>query len=180
LWLIFLAFTSGLGANPVEKVIHITGDWALNFMILTLTITPLCRITGWSWPAGLRRATGLFCFFYAVLHLLIYIVLDQGLSWELIVADIVKHKRIAAGFAGLVLLLPPAVTSTAGMVRRLGRKRWKLIQSTVYVAAICSVVHYLWLVKKDISRPLIYTAVLAVLLGYRLFVYALEKTGNRS
>lgn len=180
LWLMFLVFTSGLGANPVEKVIHTTGDWALNFMMLTLTITPLCRITGWSWPAGLRRTAGLFCFFYAIIHFFTYIILDQGLSWEFIAADVVKYKRIAVGFASLLLLIPAAVTSTAGMVRRLGQKRWKTIQSTVYAAAVCSVVHYLWLVKIDMIRPLIYAAVLAVLLGYRLFVYVLEKTANRS
>lgn len=173
--LISLAFTSGLGANPVEKIIHTTGDWALNFLILTLTITPLCRLTGWSWPAGLRRTSGLFCFFYAVIHFFTYIILDQGLSWEFIVADVVEHKRISVGFASLMFLIPPAVTSTDGMIRRLGWKRWKTIQSTVYGAAVCGVVHYLWLVKRDMRRPLIYAAVLAILLGYRLVAHALKQ-----
>ena len=122
LWLISLAFTSGLGANPVEKIIHTTGDWALNFLILTLTITPLCRLTGWSWPVGLRRTAGLFCFFYAVIHFFIYIILDQGFSWKFIVDDVVKHKRIAVGFASLMFLVPPAVTSMASMARRLGQE----------------------------------------------------------
>jgi methionine sulfoxide reductase heme-binding subunit len=175
LWLTFLAFTSGLGANPVEKILHTTGDWTLNLLMLTLTITPLCRLTGWSWPAGLRRATGLFCFFYAIIHFFTYIILDQGLSWGFIVADVVKYKRIAVGFASLMLLVPPAVTSTAGMVRRMGRKRWKAVQSTVYGAAVCGVAHYLWLVKRDMRRPLIYAAILAALLGYRMFVYVLVK-----
>lgn len=174
LWLIFLAFTSGLGANPVEKIIHTTGDWALNFLILTLTITPLCQLTGWSWPVGLRRTAGLFCFFYAVIHFFTYIILDQGFSWQFIVDDVVKHKRIAVGFASLLFLVPPAVTSIAGMARRLGRKRWRIIQSTVYGAAVCGVVHYVWLVKRDMRRPLIYAAILAVLLGYRLAAYALS------
>jgi sulfoxide reductase heme-binding subunit YedZ len=175
LWLISLAFTSGLGANPVEKIIHTTGDWALNFLILTLTITPLCRLTGWSWPVGLRRTAGLFCFFYAVVHFCIYIILDQGFSWEFIMDDVVKHKRIAVGFASLMFLVPPAVTSMAGMARRLGRKRWRIMQSTVYGAAVCGVVHYVWLVKRDMRRPLIYAAVLAVLLGYRLAAYTLTR-----
>jgi sulfoxide reductase heme-binding subunit YedZ len=173
LWLIFLAFTSGLGANPVEKIIHTTGDWALNFLLLTLTITPLRRITGWSWPMELRRTAGLFCFFYAVIHFFTYIILYQGFSWEYIMDDVVKHKRIAVGFASLMFLVPPAVTSMASMARRLGWKRWRIMQSTVYGAAVCGVVHYVWLVKRDMRRPLIYAAILAVLLGYRLVAYAL-------
>ncbi len=104
--LVFLAFTSGLGANPIEKVIHTTGDWALNFLLLTLTITPLCSLTGWSWPAKLRKISGLFSFLYAGLHFITYIVLDQGLSWSAISDDVIKHKRIAVGFASLLLLCP--------------------------------------------------------------------------
>lgn len=166
--LVFLAFTSGLGANPIEKVIHTTGDWALNFLLLTLTITPMCRLTGWSWPAKLRKMSGLFSFFYAGLHFITYVVLDQGLSWSAISDDVIKHKRIAVGFASLLLLVPPAVTSTGSMKR----------QITVYAAAVGGVVHYLWLVKRDVRRPLAYAAVLFILFGCRAVVYLLEKRKN--
>ncbi len=173
--LVFLAFTSGLGANPIEKVIHTTGDWALNFLLLALTITPLSRLTGWSWPAKLRKLSGLFSFLYAGLHFITYIVLDQGLSWSAISDDVIKHKRIAVGFASLLLLVLPAVTSTDGMKRLLGYERWKNLQSLVYAAAIGGVVHYLWLVKIDMRRPLAYAAVLFILLGYRAMVYLLKQ-----
>jgi sulfoxide reductase heme-binding subunit YedZ len=134
--LVFLAFTLGLGANPIEKVIHTTGDWALNFLLLTLTITPLCSLTGWSWPAKLRKMSGLFSFLYAGLHFITYVVLDQGLSWSAISDDVIKHKRIAVGFGSLLLLVPPAVTSTSSIKRLLGYERWKNLQSTVYAAAV--------------------------------------------
>lgn len=173
--LVFLAFTSGLGANPIEKVIHATGDWALNFLLLALTITPLCSLTGWSWPAKLRKISGLFSFLYAGLHFITYIVLDQGLSWSAISDDVIKHKRIAVGFASLLLLVPPAVTSIDSMKRLLGYDKWKNLQSTVYLAAIGGVVHYLWLVKIDTRRPLAYAAVLSILLGYRAVAHLLKQ-----
>lgn len=123
---------------------------------------------------GIAQNSGLFCFFYAIIHFFTYIILDQGFSWEFIVDDVVKHKRIAVGFASLMFLVPPAVTSMAGVARRLGRKRWRIMQSTVYGAAVCGVVHYVLLVKRDMRRPLVYAAILAVLLGYRLAAYALS------
>ena len=175
--LVFLAYTVGLGANPIEKVIHTTGDWALNFLLLTLAITPLCRLTGWTWPAKLRKMSGLFSLLYAGLHFITYVVLDQGLSWSAISDDVLNHKRIAVGFASLMLLIPPAVTSTGGMKRLLGYERWKNLQSTVYAAAVGGVVHYLWLVKKDVRRPLAYAIVLFILLGYRALAYLKKERG---
>jgi len=177
--LVFLAFDMGLGANPIEKVIHTTGDWALNFLLLTLTITPLCNLTGWSWPAKLRKMSGLFGFLYASLHFITYVVLDQGLSWLAISDDVIKHKRIAVGFASLLLLAPPAVTSIDSMKRLLGYERWKNLQSTVYAAAVGGVVHYLWLVKRDTRRPLAYAAVLFILFGYRALAYLLKQRRKR-
>ena len=177
--LVFLAFTLGLGANPIEKVIHTTGDWALNFLLVTLMITPLCRLTGWSWPAGLRKMSGLFSFLYASLHFMTYVVLDQGLSWSAISDDVIKHKRIAVGFASLLLLVPPVVTSTGSMKRLLGYERWKNLQSTVYAAAVGGVVHYLWLVKRDTRRPFAYAVVLFILFGYRALEYLLKQRKKR-
>ncbi len=174
-WLVVLAFTVGLGANPVEKIIHTTGDWALNLLLFTLAITPFCRLTGWSWPARLLKLSGLFSFFYAGLHFIAYVVLDQGLFWPAILDDIVRHKRIAVGLASLLLLVPPAVGSIGGVKRRLGDKRWRYLQSTVYAAAVGGVVHYLWLVKLDTRRPLAYAAVLFILLGYRALAYLLKQ-----
>ena len=177
--LVFLAFTLELGASPIEKVIHTTGDWALNFLLLTLTITPLCRLTGWSWPAKLRKMSGLFSFLYAGLHFITYVVLDQGFSWSAISDDVIKHKRIAVGFASLLLLVPPAVTSTGRMKRLLGYERWKNLQSTVYAAAVGGTVHCLWLVKRDLRRPLAYAVVLFILFGYRALAYLLKQRKKR-
>ncbi|TFG93170.1 MAG: sulfoxide reductase heme-binding subunit YedZ [Syntrophobacterales bacterium] len=176
--LVFLAFTVGLGANPIEKIIHTTGDWALNFLLLTLAITPFCRLTGLSWPAKLLKLSGLFSFFYAGLHFIAYVVLDQGLFWPAIIDDIVRHKRMAVGFASLLLLVPPAVGSIGGVKRRLGYTRWKYLQSTAYAAAAGGVIHYLWLVKLDTRRPLAYAAVLCILLGYRVLAYLLKQRKN--
>jgi sulfoxide reductase heme-binding subunit YedZ len=179
LGLVLQAFTLGLGANPIEKVIHTTGDWALNFLLLTLAITPLCSLAGWSWPAKLRKISGLFGFLYAGLHFITYVVLDQGLSWSAISDDVIKHNRIAVGFASLLLLVTPAVTSTGSMKRLLGYERWKNLQSTVYAAAVGGVVHYLWLVKRDTRRPLAYAVVLFILLGYRALAYLLKRRKKR-
>jgi sulfoxide reductase heme-binding subunit YedZ len=177
--LVFLACTSGLGVNPIEKVIHTTGDWALNFLLLTLSITPLSRLTGWSWPSKLRKISGLFSFLYAGLHFMTYVVLDQGLSWPAISDDVIKHKRIAVGFASLILLIPPAVTSTSSMKRVLGYERWKNLQATVYAAAVGGVVHYLWLVKRDTRRPLTYAIILFILFAYRALAYLLKQRKKR-
>lgn len=178
-WLMWKALTDGLGANPVEKAIHRTGDWTLNFLMITLSITPLRNITGWAWLSRFRRMTGLFAFFYASLHFLTYAGFDHLFSFESIIKDAVKHKRIFVGFGTFIILLTLALTSPDKMVKRIGAKRWQAIHRLTYLAAIGGVIHYLWLVKIDIRLPLVYAAILAVLLGYRIFLSASRKLKNR-
>ena len=156
-----------LGANPVEAVLHFTGAWGLRLLLVTLAITPLRRLTGRGWLLRFRRMLGLFAFFYVVLHVTVYLVLDRGLAWDEIVTDLSKRPYIMVGFAAFVLLMPLAVTSTRGWVRRLGR-RWQLLHRSVYLIAVLGVLHFLWLVKADLREPLIYAAVLAVLLAARV------------
>ena len=160
------ALRNDLGANPLETVMHGTGDWTLRFLLLTLAMTPLRRLLGAAWPLRLRRMLGLFSFFYASLHLLTWLVLDQELAWHNIVADIAKRPYITVGFAAWLMLLPLAVTSTRGMMRRLGRN-WAHLHRLVYVIGVFGVLHYVWLVKEDLREPLIYGLVLALLLAAR-------------
>jgi sulfoxide reductase heme-binding subunit YedZ len=155
------------GPNPVEVVTHETGNWALRLLLATLAVTPLRRLTGWAWLVRLRRMLGLFAFFYALLHLTTYLWLDQFFDWRAIAADIVKRPYITVGFAALALLVPLAVTSTRGWIRRLG-PRWKQLHRLVYPAALLAVLHNLWLVKADLLEPGIYAAILALLLAARL------------
>ena len=164
----WLAMYDGLGANPIEVITRSTGTWTLVFLLITLGITPLRRLAGMHWLAGVRRMLGLYAFFYACLHFATYIWLDQFFDWSAVVKDIIKRPFITAGFFSFLLLWPLALTSTHGMIRRLGGRRWQLLHRLVYVIAIGGVVHYLWLVKKDLTQPLIYAALLGVLLGYRL------------
>lgn len=159
-------FTDQLGANPIEEITHRTGDWALRLLLLTLSATPARRLFGWSWPLRLRRMLGLYCFFYACLHFLTYLVLDQFFDWDEIVKDILKRPYITVGFTAFVLLIPLAVTSTNAMMRRLGR-RWGQLHQLVYVIAVLGVLHYLWLVKADYLQPLIYAVILLFLLLVR-------------
>ena len=166
--LVWNAFTGNLSANPIDDITDTTGTWTLRFVMITLAVTPLRKIFGWNFPGRVRRMLGLFTFFYATLHFSTYVYLDQFFDVESILADIPKRPFILAGFTAFVLFIPLAVTSTAGWVRRMGGKRWQLLHRLVYVSAIAGVVHYLWLVKADIQRPLIYGGVLAVLLGYRI------------
>jgi len=173
-WLAGQFFTAGLGASPVEKILHRTGDWALNFLLITLAITPLRRLTGWAWLAKFRRMMGLFAFFYAFLHFMTYVGLDQFFSWEAIVEDVVKHKRLIVGFVSFLLLIPPTVTSSTRMIVRFGIKRWQWVHRPIYLAAAGGVIHYLWLVKKDIQGPLIYAVILGLLLGYRVVMWVLS------
>ncbi len=165
--LVWLGFTDGLTANPIEYITHQTGTWALNFLLFTLAVTPLVRLTGYTPLTGLRRMLGLYSFFYAVLHFITYIWLDQFFDFGHILHDIGKRPFITVGFAAFVLLIPLAATSTKAMMKRLGR-RWKQLHRLVYPAAIFAVVHYYWLVKKDVTVPLEYAAVLAALLLIRL------------
>ena len=165
--LAFNAYAGELGANPIETITRFTGSWSLIILIASLAVTPLRRITGWNDLIKLRRMFGLFAFFYAALHFATYMVLDLYFDFPAILKDILKRPYITVGFAAFVLMIPLAVTSTAGMIRRLG-KRWQQLHYLVYVVAILGVVHFYWLVKADISRPAQYGAVLAILLGYRL------------
>jgi sulfoxide reductase heme-binding subunit YedZ len=165
--LIWLGVTDHLGAHPVEFVTHSTGTWALALLLVTLSITPLRVLIGQSWPQQFRRMCGLFAFFYACLHFLCYVWLDQWFDWTAISKDIAKHPYVMVGFAAFVLLIPLAATSTQAMMRRL-KRRWQQLHQLIYVIAILGVLHFLWLVKKDISEPLIYGAVLTLLLGFRL------------
>lgn len=162
------AFAGQLGANPIEKVTRTLGDWALRFLLIGLAVTPLRRLSGWNAPARFRRMLGLYAFFYACLHLLSYVVLDQFFAWADIVKDIVKRPYITVGMLTFLLLVPLAVTSTDAMVRRLGGRRWRLLHRLVYAAAAGGVLHFVMLVKADLREPLLYAAILAALLGYRL------------
>ena len=167
--LAYQAYTGDLGVNPIETITRFTGSWALIFLLGSLAVTPLRRITGWNDLVKLRRMIGLFAFFYASLHFATFIGLDHFFDFRAIGNDIVKRPYVTAGFIAFVILVPLALTSNAAMIRRLG-KRWQQLHRWVYVAAIAAVIHFYWLVKADISRPAQYGAVLALLLGYRLFV----------
>jgi methionine sulfoxide reductase heme-binding subunit len=165
--LIVLGLTGGLGANPIEFITHSTGTWTLVGLMVTLSVTPLRRLTGRAELIRYRRMLGLFTFSYACLHFITYIWLDQFFDPAAIAKDIVKRPFITVGFSAFVLLIPLAATSTHGMMRRLGR-RWQQLHRLVYVVAMLGVIHYAWLVKKDLTEPLIYGAVLVLLLAMRL------------
>jgi len=165
------AYFDDLGANPIEKITRTTGYWTLVFLLITLTITPLRRIIGWTWLMRLRRMLGLFVFFYASLHFLTYLVLDQFFDWAAIIKDIVKRPYITVGFPAFILLIPLAITSNNRLIGLLGGRRWLLLHRLVYLCAIGGVVHYWWLVKKDISNPLTFAVLLGLLLGVRLLYW---------
>ncbi len=162
--------TGSLGANPVEEILDRFGNWGLRLIVITLAITPLRRLTGWNWLTRFRRMLGLFTFFYVFMHFLTWLILDQGVLVSAILEDIVERPFITIGFVALLLLTALAVTSTNGMRRRLGR-RWQHLHYAVYPIAILGVWHYWWQVKKDITEPLIYAALVAVLLGARLVTF---------
>jgi methionine sulfoxide reductase heme-binding subunit len=166
------AYSGALGANPIEVITHATGDWTIRFLLITLSITPIRKLTGCLWLIRYRRMFGLFAFFYATLHFLTYIWLDKFFDLHEMLHDIAKRKFITVGFTGFVLLIPLALTSTTGWIRRLGGKRWQALHRLIYFSAIAGVIHYWWLVKADIREPLKYAAILAVLLGYRIAVWA--------
>jgi len=166
-YLLVGVFTESLGANPVEYLAHRTGDWSLRFLLIVLAVTPLRRISGWTSLLKIRRMLGLFAFFYVSVHLLVYAVLDLGLDWGHLAEDILERPYITIGFTAWVLLIPLAVTSTNAMMRRLGR-RWKRLHQMVYLIAILGVVHYWWLVKKDIQEPVIYAVIYLILMLMRV------------
>ncbi len=157
-----------LGANPIEELLHEAGEWGLRFLLITLAVTPLRRISGLNWLVRFRRMLGLFAFFYISVHFLVYALLDQRLALGPIFEDIVERPYITLGIVALLMLIPLALTSTKGMMRRLGR-RWQALHRLVYPAAILGVWHFWWQVKEDIREPVIYAVILAVLLGIRLF-----------
>lgn len=164
-----LGVTDGLTANPIEFITRSTGTWTLVFLLVTLTVSPLRRITGMHWLLRLRRTLGLTAFFYGCLHLLTYLWLDQFFDPAAILRDVVKRPFITVGFTAFVLMVPLAITSTNAMVRRLGGRRWQMLHRLVYAVAIAGVVHYWWLVKADVREPAVYAAVLGALLGMRLW-----------
>lgn len=159
-----------LGSNPIKEAEHFTGRWVLRFLAITLAVTPIRRTLGWNWLQKYRRMFGLFAFFYATLHLSIYFVLDLELVWGDLWADIVKRPYITIGMLAFVLLVPLAVTSTAKMVKRLGGKRWAALHRTIYVIVVLGTIHFWMAVKRDITLPLIFAIIFAVLLGYRVVV----------
>lgn len=167
-WLLYALFAGLVMGDQVKFMQHVTGDTILTCLMLTLAVTPLRRLTGWNELIRVRRLIGLTAFWYACLHLSTYLVFDQSLDVDEILADIREHPWVLVGFAGFLCLVPLAITSTNGWIRRLGGKRWARLHRLVYVAAVAGVLHYLWLVKKDITYPLIYAAVLAVLLLFRV------------
>lgn len=166
--LVYGAFTSGLTANPIDYITDVTGTTALTFLVLSLAVTPLRRLTGKNELIKLRRMLGLFAFFYACLHFVTWSVLDWFFDFASMASDIVERPFITLGMTTLLLLLPLAVTSTAGMIRRLG-KRWQLLHRLVYVAAVTAILHFWWLVKADIREPRLWALALSVLFGFRLW-----------
>lgn len=167
-WLISNAFWGDLGANPVETITNTTGIWTLRFLSITIAITPLRWLTRWHPIITLRRMIGLFAFFYGTIHFLIYFVLDRSLMFDGLWEDIVKRPYITMGFTAFVLLIPLALTSTAGWIRRLGGRRWNLLHRLVYVSAVLGVIHYWWKVKLDVTNPMVYAGIVAVLLSSRI------------
>ena len=157
-----------LGANPLEAVIRGLGDWALRILLLTLLMSPLRRLINWAQALRLRRMLGLYAYFYVVLHLLGYLWFDQFFDWEEIWFDILERPFITIGMVAVVLLTPLAITSTKGMIRRMG-KNWKRLHSLVYLISILAVIHFWWMVKLDITEPAIYSGILAILLAERLY-----------
>ena len=177
--LVWHAFTGGLSVNPIEDITHQTGNWTLRLLLTTLAITPIRWVTGWNAIIRLRRMVGLFAFFYATLHFSTYVILDHFFALDVIIEDVIERKYVTAGFAGFVLLIPLAVTSTQAMMRRLGGKRWHSLHRLIYVIAIAGVVHFFWLVKLEFGEPLIYAAILTVLLGTRLVSPSYPRPGWR-
>jgi sulfoxide reductase heme-binding subunit YedZ len=170
-WLAWRAFHSLLGANPIEAITHFTGDCTLTFLLITLSITPLRKLTRQPWLIRFRRMLGLFAFFYGTLHLMTYVWLDKFFDVHEMLKDIAKRRFITAGMTAFALMIPLALTSTQWAIRKLGGKRWQALHRLIYFSAAAGVIHYIWLVKADLKKPLEYAAVLGVLLAYRLVVW---------
>jgi methionine sulfoxide reductase heme-binding subunit len=171
-WLVYGLFAGELGANPVETITNTTGIWTLRLLVVTLAVTPLRWATGWNPIIQFRRMIGLFAFFYASLHFLTYFILDHSLVFAGVWEDVVKRPYITAGFTAFVLMIPLALTSTKGWIRRLGGRRWNLLHKLVYVSAALGVLHYWWKVKLDVTDPAIYAGLVAALLAVRVWKWA--------
>lgn len=183
--LVWTGFQNELGANPVQFVEHWTGDWTIRFLIITLCITPFRKLLHLPQLIRFRRMLGLFAFFYACLHFSTWIGLDRFFNLSDMWADVLKRRFITVGFAGFVLLIPLAITSTKGWIRRLGGKRWQLLHRAIYLSAIAGVIHYYWLVKSDERKPLQYAAIVASLLAWRVGAWLYKRrqkpaTDNRA
>ena len=170
-WLVWRALHNGLGANPIEAITHSTGDCTLTFLLITLSVTPLRKLTRQYWLINFRRMLGLFAFFYGTLHLMTWVWLDKSFDVHDMLADVVKRRFITAGMTAFALMIPLALTSTKWSIRKLGGKRWQLLHRLIYFSAAAGVIHYIWLGKADLKKPLEYAAVLAVLMLYRLVAW---------
>lgn len=159
------------GPNPIEFITHATGDWTIRFLVITLAITPLRKVLRLPQLIRFRRMLGLFAFFYACLHFGTWIGLDKFFAWSEMWKDVLKRRFITVGFAAFVLMVPLALTSTASMIRRLGGRRWQLLHRAIYASAILGVIHYYWLVKSDVRKPLLYAMLVGMLLAWRLGVW---------
>ncbi len=164
-----------LGANPLEFLTHSTGDWTINFILLTLAITPARKLLNQPWLIQLRKTLGNFAFFYGCLHFTTWLWFDKQFIWADMGADILKRKFVTAGMVALLLMLPLALTSTTWAIRKLGGKRWQALHRLIYITGIAAVIHYIWLVKADLKFPLEYAAILTVLLGYRVYEWAKKR-----
>jgi sulfoxide reductase heme-binding subunit YedZ len=178
--LVWRALHGDLTANPIEFITHTTGDWTLRFLIITLAVTPLRKILHIPQLIRFRRMFGLFAFFYACLHFSTWIGLDKFFAWSEMWKDVEKRRFITVGFGGFVLMIPLAITSTAGWIRRLGGRRWQLLHRLIYLSALAGVIHYYWLVKSDERKPLAYGFVLAILLAWRLGNWLYNKPQHAS
>jgi methionine sulfoxide reductase heme-binding subunit len=170
-WLAYRTYTNDLGVNPAETLQLETGGWALKFLVATLAVTPVRRLTGWNRAIQYRRMLGLFAFFYACLHFLTYIVLDKYFAFGEMLADVAKRPFITMGFIAFVTMIPLAITSTKGWIRRLGR-RWQVLHRLIYVSGIAAAVHFVWKVKVAVGEPVYYAVAVAVLLGFRVVWHA--------
>jgi methionine sulfoxide reductase heme-binding subunit len=178
--LIHRALTGALGANPVEFLQHSTGDWTLRFLIFTLAVTPFRKLLNVPDLIRFRRMLGLFAFFYVCLHFLTYIGPDQSFNFAGMLKDVVKRPFITVGFLAFLLLISLAITSTAGWIRRLGGRRWQMLHRAIYISAVLGVIHYYWLVKSDVRKPLFYGAVVVILLAYRVWVAVAKKVALKT
>jgi methionine sulfoxide reductase heme-binding subunit len=174
--LLWRGFHGDLGADPVAFVEHATGDWILRFLVITLAITPLRKVLHLPQLIRFRRMTGLFAFFYACLHFSTWVGVDRSFNWPDMLQDVAKRPFITVGFTGFVLMIPLAITSTAGWIRRLGGKRWQLLHRAIYLSAVAGVIHYYWLVKSDVRKPLEYGFIVGVLLAWRLWSWFSDRS----